>query len=51
MMDVQFIAPTNQYLKQFPLGREPMFKASEFLRIRVTAGAAVNAFCYLIIEI
>lgn len=51
MMDVQFIAPTNQYIKQFALGREPMFKASEFLRIRVTAGAAVNAFCYLIIEI
>jgi hypothetical protein len=51
MMDVQLIAPTNQYIKQFPLGREPMFKASEFLSIRVTAGAAVNAFCYLIIEI
>jgi len=48
---VQLVAPTNQYVKQFPLGREPMFKASEFLRIRVTAGAAVNAYCYVIIEI
>lgn len=51
MMDVQFIAPTNQYIKQFPLGREPQFGPSEFLRIRVTAGAAVNAYCYMIIEV
>lgn len=51
VMDVQFIAPTNQYVKQFPLGREPQFKASEFLRIRVTAGAAVNAYCYMVIEV
>ena len=51
MMDVQLIAPTNQYVKQFPLGREPMWKNSEFLRIRVTAGSAVNAYCYIIFEI
>lgn len=51
MMDVQFIAPTNQYIKQFPLGREPQFAPSEFLRIRVTAGAAVNAYCYMIVEV
>lgn len=51
VFDVQYIAPTNQYIKQFPLGREPMFKASEFLRIRVTAAAAVNCYCYVIIEI
>jgi hypothetical protein len=51
IMDVQLIAPTNQYIKQFPLGREPMFKASEFLRVRVTAGTAVNAYCYVVIEI
>lgn len=51
VMDVQLIAPTNQYVKQFPLGREPTFKASEFLRIRVTAGAAVNAYCYMVIEV
>lgn len=51
MMDVQFIAPTNQYVKQFPLGREPEFKADEYLRVRVTAAAAVNCYCYVIIEI
>lgn len=50
-LDVQLVAPTSQYVKQFPLGREPMFKASEFLRIRVTAAAAVNAYCYMVIEI
>lgn len=51
MFDVQFIAPTNQYVKQYPLGREPCVKNSEFLRIRVTAGAAVNAYCYIIFEV
>lgn len=51
MFDVQLVAPTSQYVKQFPLGREPTFKASEFLRIRVTAPAAVNAYCYMILEV
>jgi hypothetical protein len=49
--DVQFIAPTNQYVKQFPLGREPVIQVSKFARIRVTAGAAVNAYCYMIVEV
>jgi hypothetical protein len=47
----QFIAPTNQYVKQFPLGREPVIQVSKFLRVRVTAGAAVNAYCYVIVEV
>jgi hypothetical protein len=47
-LDVQFIAPTNQYVKQFPLGREPSCAVSTFVRVRVTAGAAVNAYCYVI---
>lgn len=49
--DVQLIAPTNQYVKQFPLGREPYCDAVSALRIRVTAGAAVNAYCYLVLEV
>lgn len=49
--DVQFVAPTNQYVKQFPLGREPVIQVSTFARIRVTAGAAVNAYCYMVVEI
>ena len=51
VFDTQFIAPTNQYIKQWPLGREPMFGPAEFLRIRVTAGTAVNCLCYVIVEV
>ena len=51
MFDVQLIAPTNQYVKQFPLGLEPVIDISKFARIRVTAGTAVNAYCYMIIEV
>lgn len=51
MLDVQLIAPTNQYVKQFPLGREPILQAGKFGRIRITAGAAVNAICYITVEI
>lgn len=47
----QFIAPTNAFVKQYPLGREPIVQISKFGRIRVTAGAAVNAYCYMIIQV
>lgn len=47
----KFVAPTNQYEKQFPLGNEPIIQVSKFARIRVTAGAAVNCFCYCIVEV
>lgn len=50
-LDLQLIAPTGQYVKQFPLGREPMVNVSSALRIRVTAGATVNAYCYVIVEV
>lgn len=43
----QLIAPTSQFLMQFPLGQEPVIQPSKFMRIRVTAGAAVNAYCYV----
>lgn len=46
----QLIAPTNQYIKQWPLGREPYCIAAKFYRIRVTFAAAVNAYCYMIVE-
>ena len=51
VFDAQLIAPTNQYVKQFPLGREPVVDAVSALRIRVTAGAAVNAYAYVTIEV
>lgn len=47
----QFIAPTTQYQKQFPLGREPVVQVAKFARIRVTAGTAVNCYCYLVVEV
>ena len=50
VFDAQLIAPTNQYVKQFPLGLEPWVDAVSSLRIRVTAGAAVNAYCYVVVE-
>jgi hypothetical protein len=43
----QLIAPTNQFVKQFPLGREPYVEANKFCRIRVNFGAAINALCYV----
>jgi len=48
--DTQLIAPTSQYWKQFPLGREPVVAVGtgKFLRVRVTAGASVNAYIYVV---
>lgn len=51
MFDVQFVAPTNQYVKQFPLGREPKVNADSALRVRVHAGSAVNAYAYVVLEV
>jgi hypothetical protein len=50
-LDSQLVAPTNQYIKQFPLGREPSLKPGNALRIRTTFGASVNAYVYVIIEV
>lgn len=50
VFDAQLIAPTNQYVKQFPLGREPWIPVSKFLRVRVTFGTSVNAICYVVWE-
>jgi hypothetical protein len=51
VFDPQLVAPTNQYVKQFPLGLEPIIQISKFGRIRVTAGAAVNAYAYMIVRV
>lgn len=51
VLDAQLVAPTAQYVKQFPLGREPVVQVDKFLRARVTAGAAVNAYTYVVIEV
>lgn len=49
--DVQHIAPTGQYVFQFPLGREFYVQPSEFLRVRVKFGAAINAIAYVLVEV
>ena len=47
----QFISPMNQFIKQFPLGNEPVIQIAKFGRIRVTAGATVNAYCYMVVKV
>jgi hypothetical protein len=47
----QFIAGTTQYQFQFPLGREPLIQTGNLARIRVTFAAAVNAICYMVVEV
>lgn len=47
MFDAQFVAPTNQYIYQFPLGQEPWMVIGNATRIIVHAGAAVDAFAWI----
>ena len=48
MGDFQLLPPTAPYIKQFPLERGFECFASEFLRVRVTFGTAINALCYVV---
>lgn len=49
LFDHQEVAPTNQYLIQFPLGRECIANHASSLRIRVKAAVAVNMSCYVLV--
>lgn len=55
MFDPQMVDPVYQYVKQFPLGREPQLGGNsatqEFLRVRMTFGTSVNAYVYVIFEV
>lgn len=51
VFEAEFIAPTNQCKIQYPLGYRPFIQTGKYLRVRVTAGAAVNAYCYVTIEV
>lgn len=46
--DLQLVAPTTLFSRQFPLGREFGVPVSKFLRVRVTAVSAVLAYCYIV---
>src|ERR1017187_4785062 len=50
MCDAQLVSPTNQYLKQFPLGREWEMAGGQFLRVRVTFAGTVGMYVFVIFE-
>lgn len=45
-----FLPPTGPFVKQFPLGREPIVQIAKFARIRVLFGTTVNAYPYMVVE-
>lgn len=51
LFDAQLVAPTNQYIYQFPLGQEPVLVIGNACRIRTHAAAAVNAICWIEFDI
>ena len=51
VFDSQLVQPTGQYVWEFSLGNEPIVSAVSSLRIRCKAAAAVNAVCWVLIEV
>lgn len=51
MFDCALVPPTGERVYQFPLGQEPVMVIGNATRIRVKAGAAVNAICWIEVEI
>lgn len=51
VFDAQLVQPTNQYVYEFSLGREPKVIIGNCCRIRVTAAAAVNAYAWMLIDL
>jgi len=49
-LDNVILPNTQPFRWQFPLGREPEIAVSRFLRLRITANAAVNVYAYIIWE-
>ncbi len=47
----QLVAPTSQVIYQSPLGFEAKIQVAKFARIRMKFTVAVNAFCWMIVEI
>jgi hypothetical protein len=48
--DLQLLPPTGPYVKQFPLGERPRLIIGNAVRVRVTAGTAVNAYTYIVVR-
>lgn len=51
VFDSQFVQPTGQYAWEFSLGNEPIISAVSALRIRCKAASAVNAVCWMLLEV
>lgn len=52
MFDAQIVQPATNYVLQFPLGERPFMKPGTFFtKVRVDAVAAVNALCYVVLEV
>ena len=49
--DLQLISPTSQYAWQWPLGLEFGVAAQNYLRVRVTFGATVNMYAWVLFEV
>lgn len=47
LLDYQLVDQSGAYSFTWPLGNYPVVAASKFLRVRVTATAAVNATCFV----
>jgi hypothetical protein len=50
IFDSQLVAPTNQYVKMWPLGREPVVAVSKKLQMSMTLNTAATAIGYVIFE-
>lgn len=51
MADRQYVAPTNQYVKMWPLGNYPKFgngTTENFVQVRINTSATVNAIIYVV---
>lgn len=44
------VAPTTQYEKQWPLGREPVILPSKYLQLRINTAATYTAIAYVVFE-
>ena len=51
VFDSQFVQPTGQYAWELSLGNEYEVAAVSALRIRCKAAAAVNAVCWMVLEV
>lgn len=51
MADLALIAPTNQYVYQWPLGMEFELTPQNYLRCRVTFGTTVNMYIWILIQL